>query len=641
MCGIVGIVGPKAKPALGHRMLAQLAHRGPDSAGSFTADGVFLGHHRLSIIDLLNGAQPLKDAENTVALVCNGTIFNFAGLRRELQAAGHRFLTHSDCEVILHGYKQFGRAFFARLDGMFAFALFDSVKQLLILARDPFGIKPLHYHFDGANLRFGSEIKAIICDQDVPRHLDDQGFHDFLNVRFVPGTGTLFKDIHRLGAGNLLSFQGNEVSVSSYHELQPDSRGARTAAEFAEETRALLANAVQKQMLGDVPVAAYLSGGIDSSAIVGLMREANNDDFKTFALGFNAPTDELDDARRVAAQFGTDHRETRLGKSPLQSYPAAIWHAEEPKENILQGFLLSSFATSDAKLVLTGLGGDELFAGYNINRLMEPFGALHAFCETMAVQKILSPLSGLAYSIMDPLGVLGWDHGRRGLQYLLATGDPAKAYLILRNAWDSDAGAASKILDARFQTTKLEPVRRHFDPFFQDSKLPVMERVLRAEFHLKMVDDLLLNEDRMSMASGIEARVPFLDRDLVNLAFSMPYSMKVSAGQSKHVLRQALADLLSQPTLQKKKWGFTFDAHHLFNVELKRAATRILTESRVRRRGWFRYEYLEKIIHAPPSTSLRWHYFLLWMALGFEIWARMFIDNNGVNPELELEAYYE
>ena len=372
MCGICGIIGPGADPATIERMNRSLAHRGPDGEGVYQGEGVMLGHRRLSIIDLATGEQPMTNEDRTIWVVFNGEIYNFQDLRRELQERGHRFATKSDTEVLVHGYEEYGPEFLIRLDGIFAFALWDARKKRLLLVRDYFGIKPLHYHFDGRTLRFASEIKAILQDPAVLREPDYQSIHYFFNLRFIPGEGTLFKGVKRLLPAHYMMYENGAISTHRYFNLKRTANIPADESQCIEGIRHYLREAVRKQKISDVPLGVYLSGGLDSSAVVKYMSELSSEPVKTFSMGFNEPTDELEDARIIAEQFGTDHHEISLSPDPLRQFPEVIWHAEEPKENILQGFLLSRFAKKSRKGLSQRAGRGRAICGLRASQIYLP-----------------------------------------------------------------------------------------------------------------------------------------------------------------------------------------------------------------------------------------------------------------------------
>jgi len=639
MCGIAGIVGPGGSRETIEAMTRTLVHRGPDDIG-FHLDGqVRFGQTRLKIIDLVTGDQPMSNEDGSVWVVYNGEIYNFRELRRELVARGHRFRSSGDTEVLVHGYEQWGVDFFPRLDGIFAFALWDGPRQRLILVRDYFGVKPLHYHFDGRTLRFGSEIKALVRDPAVPRQVDYQALHYFLNLRYVPGERTLFAGIRRLRPGHYLVLEDGTLREGRYFEFTRDPQPRRDEAWYAEGIRHYLREAVRKQLVSDVPLGVYLSGGLDSSSIVAFMSQLVDEPVKTFSLGFNEPTDELDDARVIAEHFGTEHHQISLDPEPLQRFPEVIWHTEEPKENILQGYLLAQFARREVTVAHGGLGGDELFAGYVNNRFIYPSQPLHRLVPRWLASRVLLPLSRGVFRVQNASGRLRLDEYRRGVQMLLAAGDPARYYLVLRNTWDYDPGAFDNLYGPVLRDQELALTHSQFDDFFADNR-EVLDRVLWAELHTKMIDDFLLNEDRTSMAHGLEVRVPFLDRDLVRFALGIPADLKIRGNQTKYIFRRAVEELLPRHALDKKKWGFSFNPYHQFRKDLRQVAERILTRRRVEERGWFNYAYLRRILDHPPHPRLRWHYFFLWLALGLEIWCRMYIDGDAARPDFALESYY-
>jgi asparagine synthase (glutamine-hydrolysing) len=640
MCGIAGMQGPGADPDLVQAMVQSVLHRGPDGSGIYHDRDTVLGHTRLSIVDLETGDQPMSSADGTIWIVYNGEIYNFRELRARLEADGHRFTTRSDTEVLIQGYRAWGLDLLPRLDGMFAFALWDKTCRRLVLARDLFGIKPLHYTFDGSTLRFASEIKAILQDRSVPRQVDFQALHWFMNLRYVPGERTLFRGIRRLLPGHCLLFENRAVSIRRFAELELPDEPVRDEDHYVEGIRHHLRQAVRKQLIGDVPIGVTLSGGLDSSSLLAMMSEETGQPVQTFSLGFGEPTDELDDARVAANHFGSQHHELTLAANPLQDFPAVIWAAEEPKENILQGYLLARFARQHVKAVQGGLGGDELFAGYVIHRFLYPTDTLHRLTPRWLQRYLMQPISRALFRGQAATGLLRLDEYRRGLQLGLAMGDPCRYYLILRNTWDYDAGAF-QLYGPAWQDQEVELTHTAFDSFFHDRHRHVLERALVAEMRTKMVDDFLLNEDRTSMASGLEVRVPFLDRDLVRFAMTIPVDLRIRGNLTKSIFRRAMQPYLAEHTIQKKKWGFTFDPHQQFvHKDLRTVADRILTRQRVEDRGWFSYRFLRRIIEYPPHPRLRWHYFIIWLALGLEIWAQMFLDGDMVNPTTDLEAYW-
>lgn len=645
MCGILGIVEKGAdRTALMDRMLDAIAHRGPDAKTQFRHRDTILGHRRLSIIDLDTGDQPMFNAERTRCIVYNGEIYNFRELRAELEARGRVFQTHSDTEVLLHAYEVYGLDVLPRLNGIFAFALYNLENGELLLARDHFGIKPLHYFAKDGLFLFASEQKAILQHPDVPRALNHNALHQQLNLRYTQGEETLFAGIKRLPPAHYLLYREGAIQACGrYWTLQPQPQRDMPEGEAIEQLHLHLRQAVQRQLVSDVPVGVYLSGGLDSSTIVQKMHELGVSQINTFTLGFNEPTDEFPDARQIARYFNTHHQERNLALNPLEEFPKVIWHAEEPKINLLQGFNMSRFVSPQIKVALGGLGGDELLAGYDIHKFIFPFQRIFASLPK-PLQRLLRWKSDFLFRVQHATHTLGLDEYRRGVQLLLALGDIERFYLILRNVWDGDPAFYSSVYHPRFAAhirTQAPRVEAQFHELFaRVGQLNALDQVLFVEAHSKMVNDYLLVEDRMSMAHSVEERVPFLDLDLVDFAFRVPVSLKIRHNQTKYLFRKAMAPYLPPKIIRKKKWGFTVNPYEQFKKDLKPVAERILNPAFVEQQGIFNYAYLRRILDHPPSPRLRWHYNFLWVALGFAIWEKMFLDPHFDEKDFSLEKFY-
>ncbi len=625
-------------------MLNLIQHRGPDGATQVTHNNFTLGHRRLAIIDLNTGDQPIYNEDNSICIVFNGEIYNFKELRQELQAKGHIFRTQTDTEVILHGFEEYSTAFFSRMNGIFTFALLDIVNNTLFLARDHFGIKPLHYYHNDALLVFGSEQKSILLHPQVPRELNKQALHLQLNLRYTQGDETLFKHIKRLPPAHYLKFSEGKIEIKQFWELKYNNVN-----QYIKENEAIdgmhfyMKQAVERQLVSDVPVGVYLSGGLDSSTIVQKMHELGVEQINTFTLGFNEPTDEFTDAEQIAKYFGTNHHTLSLQMNPMEKFPEVIWHAEEPKINLLQGFNMSKFVSNHVKVVLGGLGGDELFAGYDIHKFTNPFNAAHAHMP-LWMQKVALWKSRIIFKLQNASGKLPIDEYRRGVQMLLALGNVEKFYLIMRNTWDYDEPFYQNIYAGKYQgqALHLNKVHQYFDSLFEKANtLKALEQVLFVEMQSKMINDYLLVEDRMSMSNSVEERVPFLDLDLVNFANSIPVHLKIKQNQTKYLFRKAMENHLPPKIITKKKWGFTVNPYLQFKKDLKEVAQNILTKEFVEQQGIFNYQYIEKIINYKPYPKLRWHYNYIWVALGIAIWQKMFIEtDNFKKREFMLEEYF-
>jgi len=616
------------------RMVNAQDHRGSDDHGVFVrlSDkfSIGLGHSRLSIIDLSAKAhQPLHNEDKSIWITFNGEIYNYLGLRKQLIEKGHRFFSWSDTEVLVHAYEEWGKDFIGLLDGIFAFAIWDDRKKNLLLCRDHFGVKPLHYYKEGNSLRFSSEIKAMLTDSHLKAKVNYQAIHNLVNLRYNPSDETLFKNIYRLKPGHLALFQGGRFFVERYAYPLPEPDYKMDTESAADGILHYLTASVKKQLVSDVPVGISLSGGIDSSSLAAIRRNGLGEKgFPTFTLSFASEADEARVASRLAEELGSDHHTFFAAPDYLDRLTLVVWHLEEPKINAIQSFLLSKFVSHYVKVAFSGLGGDELFAGYNYHKFIK-WGEIYGNLMPAAFTgKIFPFLEKAVFRLQQKTGRLSWDEARRGMQMLFSTGDAARFYLIPRNAWDGDDEMLKQIYNPLFLRNHFRRVSGYFSHFFPKTTSPSLEHTLRAEFWTKMIDDLLLNEDRMFMASGVESRVPILDKDLVHFAFTIPAELKMKGGKTKHLMKEAMNNTLPPWVLKKKKTGFQFSSYDLFKGGLKDLAEKVLSKESVEERGVFNYKYIRSILDARPSQALRWHYFFLLNLVGLEYWFRIFIDKS-------------
>lgn len=626
-------------------MLDIIEHRGPDAKSVYVHGDFTLGHRRLSIIDLNTGNQPIFNEDRSIAVVFNGEIYNYKEIRAGLIKKGHRFYTTSDTEILVHLYEDEEFEFLSKLNGIFAFALLDQRKNRLMLARDHFGVKPLHYYYKNGILIFGSEQKSILLHPDVERSINFNALHSHINLRYTQGEETLFANIKRLPPAHFLVFENHQTTIRRYWELEFHTEQHMKEEEAIGRMHFYIKQAVERQLMSDVPLGVYLSGGMDSSTIVQKMHELGVPEINTFTMGFNEPTDEFPDAERIAKHFGTNHHTLSLSMNPMQQFPEVLWHAEEPKINLLQGFNMSKFVKKNITVVLGGLGGDELFAGYDIHKFIYPFNRLHPIVPKF-LQDLLRWKSDFLFTVQNATHTLSLDEYRRGLQMLTAVGDLERFYLIIRNVWDFDNGFYKEIYHPSFyQKMKEESVRVRsaFDPVFEKSRgMNALDRVLHAEFQTKMVNDYLLTDDRMSLANSVEERVPFLDLDLVNFGFSIPVHLKIKNNTTKYLFRKAMAQKLPEKIISKKKWGFTVNPYLQFRKDLKEVAEKILTREAVEQQGIFNYQYLRRIMDHTPNPKMRWHYNYLWVVMGLAIWQQMYIDGDGFKTkDVQLENYFK
>lgn len=625
MCGICGYTGNEIPGLLG-RMTEAIRHRGPDAAGTLEAPGIHLGVRRLRVLDIEGGDQPIYNEDGSVGVIFNGEIYNFRELRRQLEDKGHRFKTRTDTEVIVHLYEEHGTDCLGQLNGMFALALYDARRQRLLIARDPVGIKPLVYHWTGRSLIFGSEAKSLLHHPAVTAALDPDALHLLLNVRFVPAPRTLFRGIEQLPPGHFLTLERGELKLQRYHTWDFAGAVRLSPAAAAEGFLHHLTRAVGRQLVADVPLGIFLSGGLDSSSILaGAVRSESRNGLRTFTLGFGEPTDEVEDAATVARHFRAPQRSTMLSPRPLELFPRIVYFAEAPKVNAAQGYYLSRFARQEVTVALSGLGGDELFLGYDIYRYLWPARLLIDSPASSLFALGSRPMDGLAAMLDGALGSRG-ENARRAVELLAAAKDPLRYYLTLRNGWDLGRRSAQRIYTEAWRRQVSLTTREAFLPFFDRPDLPFLEQVQWAEFRAKMVDDFLLNEDRMSMASSLEVRVPLLDLEMVNFAFSLPLDVKFEGRRLKPVMKRALRPLLPPAILSKRKWGFTFNPYEQFRKDLRDLCDRELDREFIECQGIFRYDFIRGILDRPPSPLLRWHYFMLWQILGLKFWGEIFLE---------------
>jgi asparagine synthase (glutamine-hydrolysing) len=622
MCGIYGrvdLTGPIAPVAADGVAIGALRHRGPDDDGRWYGAQTCLGMRRLSVIDLATGDQPVFNEDRSVSVVYNGEIYNFTELRRELEARGHRFASATDTEVIVHGWEEWGEGVAERLNGMFAFAIADERQRVVWIVRDRIGIKPLYYsHQAGRSLVFASEIKALLAHGGVGRAVDEQGLLNFLAYGHAVAPQTIYRDIVKLLPGHALRIEGGRVTVRRWWHVVPHEDRRVPEEEWVRRIRTLLDDSVQRQMIADVPVGAFLSGGVDSSAVVALMTRHTTHRVKTFAVGFDHGREynELPDARRVAAHIGTDHHEI-LVRPPqlLDALQTLVYHFDEPFGDAacFPTYLVSKLAREHVTVALTGEGGDELFGGYR---------RYPADAWLNALAPLLSAAGGLLAPIAGTLPRL------RRLKKLIDAGSVADAparYARLLRVFTDDL--LERLVEAEYARAAAAydgatAYRRHM----HDARgADHMNRLMYVDLKTWLPDTYLEKVDKTSMAVSLEARVPLLDHRLVELSLQIPASFKIRGGVTKRIFKRAVADLLPAETLAKPKHGFAVPTDPWFRGELKQFAYDVLLDPRSRQRGFFRPEVVEQLWREHQSgRHVRDSH--LWLLVNFELWARRFLD---------------
>jgi asparagine synthase (glutamine-hydrolysing) len=590
-------------------MIEALKHRGPDDAGFFLDEGIGLGNARLSIIDIEGGHQPIHNEDGTVHVTYNGEIYNFQELRQELESQGHIFSTRSDTEVIVHSYEQYGEAFAQRLNGMFAIALWDSRHKKLILARDRMGIKPLHYTIQNDVLLFASEIKAIL-QAPIRREVNLESLYEILNLGYIPGKETLIDGVYKLPPSSLLICVNGMQRVERYWDIPGIDRGIKED-DVVERLRKVLEEAVRDQLVADVPLGSFLSGGLDTSTIVAYGAKVSKLPLKTFCMGFGEETDEFRDARLVADRFGTDHHELVVDSSQgMKLYPKMIWHMEAPKYNLYPWFVCE-LVRHHVKVCLSGNGGDEIFGGYYARYR----NALRI--ETLAKNPMSPLLRGVGSVLQGFSDNIRTQNRLRVLTYLH---DPPAAYLVLAGAFPSSFNRGL------FRNGKhFEDLRTHYRRFFTD--VDFLQGLINTELRTKLVDDLLSVDDTMSMAHSLELRVPLLDNRIVDLMAPIPWEMKYGPNTyGKRLLRKAVQEILPEESLRKPKWGFSVNVYSWYRGELGELVRQIIPESDVLRK-YFSQSAIRKLVARPTSPRDRRYYILLWQLLGFHFWHKIFIES--------------
>ena len=623
MCGIFGILQPRMKPEARDKALrdgiALVRHRGPDSFGYSTGPDHAFAHARLSIIDLSGGHQPVTNEDGSVVVVANNEIYNFQELRDELAARGHTFKTRSDTEVIAHAWEEWQEDAFERLDGMFAIALADQKRRKCVLARDAIGIKPLHYTRTPSGLAFASEIKSFYALPDFKPQPDRDALHLFLNFRYVPNEQTLFAGVERLEPGSILvAHPDGRVDKRRYFDLaRVQRRRVASVPALEEEVADALEQSVKSHLVSDVEVATYLSGGVDSSVVTACAAK-HSPGIRSFCVAFGEPTDENADARHVAELAGSKHEDIVVPDEVLSHMADVMWHVEEPKINALQGYVLAGVVGKRVRVALSGLGGDELFAGYTNNDVLYPMTLLSRF---VGAHRSHGSMAGLQRHVEGA----SLDLPFRAGELALHARDPLGFYCVLRNTFDHNPALLERLY-GEYPAHWRELSRQALEPYWESEDPDVMDALLLLEARTKMINDFLLTEDRVSMANSLETRVPLLSKRLLTLAFSLPSSLRYKPRGKKWLMKRAARRWLPPDVLEKKKWGFSFNPVLLFEKSLKAFAERELTKERMGQLGFVRWAWVKGVLDAKVSKSMRWHYFNLWVLVGMSIWHRRFFE---------------
>jgi asparagine synthase (glutamine-hydrolysing) len=619
MCGVAGIYNFRSfapvDRVLVERMTHSMTHRGPDDEGFYFSNALGLGHRRLSILDISDrGHQPMCSTDGRLVIVYNGEVYNYVELRAELESSGHVFRTGTDTEVILALYARHGHECLQYLNGMFAFAIWDSAERSLLLVRDRLGIKPLYYAESADGIMFASEIKALIASGLLSAKVNVRNIDKYLEFGYVPGEETLFQGVRRIPPGHWLRVGAGETCEGSYWALEYAPDYKRSSETTAEELRDLLLDAMRIELRSDVPVGVFLSGGLDSSTTVALLAEAGFQNLRTFSVAHSAGGryDETYYARLIADQFQTDHHV--LYVNPVQfldCIPQFIWHMDEPvaEAPALSFFLIARLLREYVTVALSGEGADELFGGYGLYRYM---------CWIDRYRRV----PGVVRSALTPiLEVLATSTMRK---YLRLAQGPSNGY---RGVPNYDPLYKEEIYTGDFRATltadrRPDPLAEYYSEM--DGR-DVLTRMLFTDLKTWLVDDLLIKADRMTMANSVELRVPFLDHRVVEYAATIPSNMKIRRGAVKWILKQAMTGRLPRAIINRTKMGFPTPIRSILKQDLCGYLRELLLSPRCLGRGYFKRDILERLI-TENSRNESDHHRILWQLVVLEEWHRTFID---------------
>ncbi|HEY6046620.1 MAG TPA: asparagine synthase (glutamine-hydrolyzing) [Pyrinomonadaceae bacterium] len=635
MCGIAGFINHQdrrdadAARAVLERMCGAIAHRGPDDQGVLVSGAAAMGMRRLSIIDLAGGHQPMSGCDSEVTIVFNGEIYNYRELQRELEARGHRFKTHSDTETIVHAYEEYGRKCVAHLRGMFAFAIWNGRTQELFIARDRAGEKPLYYTTTtSGTLVFGSELKSLREHPEVGAEIDFEALDAYLTFGYVPDPLTIFRGVHKLPPGHYLISKDRAVRVEQYWDFpyqEAQSAPVQNEADCVEELRALLDEAVRGQLVADVPLGAFLSGGVDSSTVVGLMARHTGRPVKTFSIGFHEDSyNELKYARIAAQKFGTEHHELIVTPEICEIVDELVWHFDEPfaDSSAIPTYMVSKLAREHVKVVLSGDGGDELFGGYTryaLDQKRNGFGRIPRMVRE---------------GIMQPLG-RQLPHGAWGRNYVHNVAlDPLDRYIEDISVFTRLNKPLLYTSDFRARLHESAAAARFREHAARSRADNSLDPLLYLDSKTYLPGDILTKVDRMSMAVSLESRVPLLDHKLIEFVCTrIPASMKLSGVETKHIFKRAVRDFVPAEILDRPKQGFGVPIDQWINQQLRGRVRETLTEPRAIQRGYVEPHYVNLLLNE-HERGRRNHSHELWALFMLELWHRRFVDTNSTPVQL-------
>lgn len=615
MCGISGFYGDFPEDFL-FRMNNIMVHRGPDDSGTYCNKNIGLAHRRLSIIDLGGGRQPISNEDNTVWIVFNGEIYNFQKLRSQY-LSNHQFKTRSDTEVILHLYEEFGEKCIDHLRGMFAFAIWDEKKRKLFIARDRFGIKPLYYAQSSRGFIFASELKALLETDSLARKVDKEALNLYMTFRYVPGARTMIDAIKKLEPGHYLVCQDGKITITQYWDLNFQKDENQTEQDCSRALTDILREAIDLRLISEVPLGAYLSGGLDSSFMVGLMSQLMSKPVKTFTAGFEGGWhDESRHAAIVAEKFATDHRLLKTNPDAVSVLEKVVWHLDEPLGDAatIPTFLLSKLTRKYVTVILSGEGADELFAGYDKYKVLyysDKYSSL--FC---------SPLfSFLGRLFANNIKL------QRGFDLLASQKETSQTYLNLVSVFTEQEKAelfGQELTDLKGEAdAPLKLVEKYLQ--YGEKKGDYLDRLMYLDIKTWLPNDVLLKNDKMTMAHSLEARVPFLDHKFAEYVMTIPTRLKLKGLSEKYILRKAMQGMVPKSITKRRKHGFTVPIAQWMQGELRKVVDTLFSPERIREKGFWNYQAIEKLRQKDLANPFYRRQF--WTMVSFELWHRIFIED--------------
>jgi asparagine synthase (glutamine-hydrolysing) len=625
MCGICGKFDPTgvSEKAI-CSMMEALRHRGPDDQGLYLDGPVGLGHQRLSIIDLGQGHQPMTNGDGSLWIVFNGEIYNYQGLRQQLQASSHQFTTNSDTEVILHLYQEKGEDCVKDLRGMFAFAIWDARERTLFLARDHLGQKPLFYVHQGDRFAFASEIKALLADDPSLREMNCEALHQYLTLRVIAPPRTMYSRVHKLPPGHTLTFKDGQVKIERYWDLRYVPNFQSSEEELVDELEQRMLETVRYHMVSDVPVGAFLSGGMDSSIVVGMMSRLADRPVKTFSVGVPyGDYSELPYARAIADKYHTEHYEEDIFPSLVRILPDLVWHLDEPSDPLSAcSYYISEMASREVKVVLGGDGGDELFGGYDRyygNRYLEYYALLpKALRQHLMGQVVRLVPDGFWYKSLSQK--LKWVNE-------LSFVEPERRYArSLGHFYFTEKFRESLYGDRLTQAiAKFDAEEQISHYFAADNAADVLNKMLYADSMIRLPDHSVMILDRTTMAHGLEARAPFMDHQLAEFVATLPPSLKIKGRTRRYIQTRIAERYLPPEVLHRKKIGFSSALPYLLGDEYKHLFETFLFDSHLVREGYLKQGPIEGLLAQHLNKKVD-HGNRLWLLCNSEVWYRMAIE---------------